>query len=242
MRGEPLKAWGKSDIGRARSVNQDTYFVQIATDATQGLFVLCDGMGGAKAGEVASATAIDAFVEHVHVSGQQPPDLQQAVKHANAVVYNLAQSREEYTGMGTTLVAAYCCAETVTLVNVGDSRAYYMDAQGITQITADHSLVFEMIRLGELTPQQAKAHPSRNVITRALGAEESVVSDLFTQTVQPGQFVLLCSDGLTNHVKDEEILQQVQAAQSGQEACSALIELANQRGGQDNITVVLLAF
>lgn len=239
-----MRAWAITDIGKARAVNEDAYCVKIDEKTREkAAFILCDGMGGANAGEVASSTAIEAFVENiVHNGTDLERQIRDSVAYANRVVYDLSQSRPEYNGMGTTLVTMLCDGKHVCIGNVGDSRAYLIRESGIQQITADHSLVSEMIRLGELTAEEAQHHPSRNVITRALGAEPAVKCDVFSLQVQPGDYVLMCSDGLTNHVSDPELFYEVFHTGHPEHACQVLTDIANNRGGQDNITIVLVSF
>ena len=209
-----MQYWGLTDPGSVRKQNQDAY--QIAQlDKKSLLCVVCDGMGGAKSGNIASSLAVDVFVE---VQRRWSPGtdwdkadqiLRSAVKLANFTVYDQAKQFEEFDGMGTTLVAALIRGRKVTIVNVGDSRAYGITENGIRQLTRDHSLVQLMVERGELRPELAKSYPGKNLITRAVGTEAVVLCDMFRQELQRGDFLLLCSDGLSNMMDDQEILFEV---------------------------------
>lgn len=164
-----------------------------------------------------------------------------AVDEANKCIFEKSLTSSEYAGMGTTLVGAVYSKGLVTVVNVGDSRAYVIDENGITKITCDHSLVEEMVKRGEITEVEAQRHPNKNLITRALGAEPRINADVFDLEVKEGQYILLCSDGLTNLVSDQELLFEVLHAGKQEECCNRLVKTANKRGGFDNITVILLA-
>ncbi len=240
-----MKAWGLTDIGNVREVNQDTYRIQCRDDGTAGVFLVCDGMGGANAGEVASTMAAEALLNALSDSWQRGGSregLRQAYAAANETVFDAAQSNEDYAGMGTTMVTAVCAGDRALIANVGDSRAYFLDENGLRQITEDHSLVGELMKRGDLTPYQASRHPSRNVITRAIGADASVRCDVFEETLQPGQFLLLCSDGLTREVTEPEIYYEIFQAEHPETACRRLVDLAKNRGGRDNITLLLIMF
>lgn len=243
-----VNAWGITDRGRVRSQNQDSFYLDVLHEEHQAVLVVCDGMGGAKAGNVASELAVEAFVEDVR--GSLKPGinhrymknaLSQAVSRANAVVYQKAQSKEDYNGMGTTLVGAIVSDDMVAVANVGDSRAYLISEEGISRITRDHSVVEDMLYNGDLTREQARIHPSKNLITRALGTETDLTCDLFALTLRRGDYLLLCSDGLTNVVEDQELLYEVLHGGEPSRSCLQLLEIANARGGPDNITVVILA-
>ncbi|MDR3207187.1 MAG: Stp1/IreP family PP2C-type Ser/Thr phosphatase [Oscillospiraceae bacterium] len=242
-----MNAWGITDKGLVRALNQDAFFLHVLHEDGQAVLVVCDGMGGARAGEVASETAVDAFVEEVRRALKPGMDaaalkelLAAAVAHANDVVFRRASS-EEYAGMGTTLVAALVSGRQVAVANVGDSRAYRIGPQGITRVTKDHSLVEDLFSKGNLTYEEARSHPSKNLITRALGTDAIVDCDLFSFAFSPGEYVLLCSDGLTNVVEDQEILYETLHGGQPAHACTQLLELACARGGPDNITVALIS-
>ena len=243
-----MQCWGLSDPGCVRTQNQDAYQME-KLDRSTLLCVVCDGMGGAKSGNIASSLAVDVFVQEVKRSWSHNADwdktdmiLRSAVKLANFTVYDQANQFEEFEGMGTTLVAALIRKNQASIVNVGDSRAYFLDETGMRQVTEDHSLVTELVKRGDLTPYQASRHPSRSVITRAMGAEATVCCDVFAEQGRPGQYLLLCSDGLIREVSDPEIYYEVFQAEHPETACQRLLDLAKSRGGRDNITVVLIAF
>lgn len=244
-----MNAWGLTDVGVVREINQDTFRMEYDTQTGRGLFLVCDGMGGAAAGEVASGLAADAFLQSMDNCWKERFDsadfknrLLEAYTQANEVVYDASRVNPDYAGMGTTMVAAICGDGQVLVGNVGDSRAYFLDENGMRQITEDHSLVGELMKRGDLTPYQASRHPSRNVITRAIGAEATVQCDTFAETVKPGNFLLLCSDGLIREVTEPEIYYEVFQAEHPETACARLLEMAKSRGGRDNITVTLVAF
>ena len=240
-----MQYWGLTDPGCIRSQNQDAYHLE-QLDRNTLLCVVCDGMGGAKSGNVASTLAVDVFTQEVKrtwVSGMDAEKIDQmlrgAVKLANFTVYDQAQQFEEFSGMGTTLVAALIHGKNVTVVNVGDSRAYHVDADGVRQITVDHSLVQMMVARGELTPEQAKHYPGKNLITRAIGTEPVADCDLFHKRVSSGDCLLLCTDGLSNLLDEQEILFEVVHGLNKQQCCQRLLDIAKNRGAPDNVTSVL---
>lgn len=242
-----MQSWGLTDVGCARTQNQDAYLIE-QLDKNTLLCVVCDGMGGAKSGNVASSLAADVFVQQVKQTwngeySQSNVDklLKSAVKLANFTVYDQSQQFEEFTGMGTTLVAMLLCGQTATIVNVGDSRAYYIDRVGIHQVTVDHSVVQLMIQRGELTPEQAKTYPGKSLITRAIGTEAVVSCDIFHKKVSKGDYFLLCSDGLSNLMDDQEILFEVAHGQEKEKCCHRLLDIAKKRGAPDNVTSILVA-
>ena len=243
-----MQAWGLTDPGMIRKQNQDFYsMIKLGRD--QFLAIVCDGMGGAKSGNIASKMAADVFIEEVrrNARGNLRPEridtmLQDALELANKAVYEQSQLDEEYRGMGTTLVAAFFQKDQVTVLNVGDSRAYLCTDNGITGVTTDHSLVEMMVQRGELTREQAKFHPGKNLITRAVGTEQQVECDLFHLTMSKGSSLLLCSDGLSNVMSDQEILFEVVHGVHKKDCCQRLLHIANYRGAPDNVTVVLVAY
>ncbi len=242
-------AWGKSDIGMARKDNQDSYVYSVSDAKKLAFAVVCDGMGGAAAGNVASQLALEKFTEHIKETNcknfsheQICTLLENALEDANTAVHDKALSDRSFTGMGTTLVAVVATSSKVAVINVGDSRAYKINAEGISKITNDHSLVADMVRMGEITEEQAQEHPGKNLITRAVGTDVTVTGDVFFPEIERGDFILLCSDGLSNLVSEQEMLYEVMHGDSHEDCCSRLIDIANKRGGFDNITVVLLAF
>lgn len=243
-----VRAWGKTDIGRVRSENQDTYFVELEPDGFTAC-VVCDGMGGAAAGAVASRIAASAFIEEIrqrapgeHRDAEFLKELsREAVLAANREVCRAGEENEDYNGMGTTLVAAVGSESDFVITNIGDSRAYLIsEAEGCVRLTRDHSLVEDMMMQGDLTREQAKTHPSKNLITRAIGADDAADCDVYYRKMSPGEYILLCSDGLTNMVEEQEILYEVLHGGDKELACERLIALANEHGGRDNITAVLL--
>ena len=241
-----MQSWGLTDTGCVRKQNQDAYQIE-KLDRTSLLCVVCDGMGGAKSGNIASTLAVDVFVQEVRQSWkprleQEKIDqiLRNAVKLANFTVYDQSQQFPEFDGMGTTLVAVLIHGHNVTTVNVGDSRAYIMDADGITQQTKDHSLVQLMVDRGDLSAEQAKSFPGKNFITRAIGTEQTVSCDIYHREVSRGDYILLCSDGLSNMMDDQEILFEAVHGVGKHRCCKRLLDIAKNRGAPDNVTTVLI--
>ena len=241
-----MEYWGLSDIGRVRAQNQDAFRIE-ELDRHTILAVVCDGMGGAKSGNIASRLAIDVFVDEVKNSWkasmtqeQTEQALENAVKLANFTVYDQARQFEDFAGMGTTLVAALLSGKNATIVNVGDSRCYHITRSDIRRITVDHSVVQMMVDRGELTAEEARSYPGRNYITRAVGTEPTVQSDLFAIRVERGDALLLSSDGLHNEVDDQEILFEVVHGVNNDNCCQRLLDIANMRGSPDNVTSVLV--
>ena len=241
-----MQSWGLTDPGCVRKQNQDFYQIE-QLDRGGLLCVVCDGMGGAKSGNIASSLATDVFVQEIKRSwkpnmGQEQIDqmMSSAVKLANFTVFDQGQQFEEFDGMGTTLVAALIKARKVTVVNVGDSRAYSITESGIRQISRDHSLVQMMVDRGDVTPEVAKSFPGKNFITRAIGTETMVLCDLFHLDVEKGDFILLCSDGLSNMMDDQEILFEVAHGVNKSHCCQRLLDIAKNRGAPDNVTSVLV--
>ena len=241
-----MQSWGLTDPGCVRKQNQDAYRIE-ELDSNTLLCVVCDGMGGAKSGNVASMLAVEVFVEEVRrcyspamESDRVDQMLRSAVKLANFTVFDQAAQFEEFDGMGTTMVAALIRKQKATIVNVGDSRAYFIDRSGIRQITKDHSLVQFMVDRGELTAETAKSYPGKNFITRAIGTEPMVICDIYHQAVNKGDYLLLCSDGLSNLMDDQEILFEVVHGVNKQACCQRLLNIAKNRGAPDNVTSVLV--
>jgi len=240
-----MNGCGLTDKGVRRSENQDYFHAQVNDDGQNGVFVICDGMGGAKAGEVASHLAAMTFIEAIgEIDLAQRADLmgerlQNAVAEANREVYGVSQTDANCRGMGTTLVGALVSGNTVSIINVGDSRAYHITSQGMNRITRDHSVVEDMIIRGNITPEEAKNHPNKNLITRALGTESEIKGDLFTLALEPGERILMCSDGLTNVVSEEDIFAELVRGDDLEKNCEMLIHLAIAGGAPDNVTVVL---
>jgi len=241
-----VQYWALTDPGCVRSQNQDSYQIELL-DRNTLLCAVCDGMGGARSGNVASSLAIDVFIQEVKRTFHPDMDperldqmLRSAVKLANFTVFDQAQQFEDFSGMGTTLVAVLIHGKTATVVNVGDSRAYFVDKIGIRQLTVDHSLVQMMVTRGELTPEQAKSYPGRNLITRAIGTESVVECDVFHRKVERGDCLLLCTDGLSNMIDDQEILFEVAHGLDKKQCCQRLLDIVKKRGAPDNVTSVLV--
>ena len=241
-----MQSWGLTDPGCVRPQNQDVYQIE-KLDGSTVLFLVCDGMGGAKSGNVASSLAADVFVQEVRRNWKHSLDeshvdqiLQNAVKLANFTVFDQAQQFEEFNGMGTTLVAALVRGRKVTVIHVGDSRAYAITRDGIRQVTRDHSVVQMMLDRGELKPEQARNYPGKNLITRAIGTEGTVKSDLAHFSLERGDSLLLCSDGLSNMMDEQEILFEVVHGVNKQYCCQRLLDIAKNRGAPDNVTSVFV--
>ncbi len=223
----------KSDTGRQRRANEDSFFVRAP------LFVVADGMGGAQAGEVASRLAAETFSAGLSDDGTSEQRLEERVRAANQRIHEVSQGDRTLNGMGTTLTAAYLDGDELALAHVGDSRAYLLRDGELTRLTRDHTLVEELVRRGELTEQEAAEHPQRSIITRALGPEPDIEIDLHTHRVHAGDVLLLCSDGLTGMIGEDEVRELLAGAASLRDAGRALVDAANEAGGRDNITVVL---
>ena len=237
-----MKAFAMTDVGRARDINQDYLFTsENPVGPLPNLFVVADGMGGHKAGDVAARFAVETLVRCIESQKEELNPLrvlQSAIETANEQLYDKAQNDEALTGMGTTMVAAVIKEDTLFVANVGDSRLYVVGKE-IIQITRDHSLVEEMVRRGEIKREEARNHPNKNIITRAMGTSRKIVADCFEESLG-GRKILMCSDGLTNMLMDEDI--KIIMDQSGnlEEVGKQLVARANENGGMDNITVVLV--
>ncbi|GHV07188.1 protein phosphatase PrpC [Clostridia bacterium] len=245
-------AWGATDRGMVRVQNQDAFALDIDRKGERPprpvALIVCDGMGGANAGNVASAIAVKAVNDTLsgllkpHMNARQMSSaLEEAAVAANVAVCDHARQNSECRGMGTTMVAAIAAEGLAVVANVGDSRAYKLNQDGITLVTRDHSIVNDLMEKGELTAAQARSHPRKNWITRALGTDDTVQCDLFEIKLEAGEFLMLCSDGLTNMLSDQELLYEIIHGGDHAGVCNRLIAAANERGGQDNITVVLLS-
>lgn len=241
-----MQCWGLTDPGCVRPQNQDAFQIE-QLDRNTALCVICDGMGGAKSGNVASSLAVDVFVQEIKrtwtssmSAAKMDQMLRGAVKLANFTVFDQAVQFEEFAGMGTTLVAALISGRDVTVVNVGDSRCYHVSQNGIRQLTRDHSLVQMMVERGELTPELARSYPGKNFITRAIGTETVVECDLYRHRLERGDCLLLCTDGLSNMMDDQEILFEVVHGINKQQCCQRLLTIAKNRGAPDNVTSILV--
>ena len=241
-----MQYWGLTDPGCVRTQNQDA-FQTLQLDRNTLLCVVCDGMGGAKSGNVASSLAVEVFADEVKrtwTAGMEQEAIDRmmdgALKLANFTVYDQSQQFEEFRGMGTTLVAMLVHGQRATVVNVGDSRVYRVNRDGIRCITKDHSLVQMMVDRGELTPEQARTYPGKNYITKAIGTESLVVGDLYHLDLERGDSLLLCTDGLSNLMDAQEILFEVVHGVNKQYCCQHLLDVAKNRGAPDNVTSVLV--
>jgi len=236
-----MKTFSKVDIGRKREANQDYVFV---SDKPLGhipnLLVVADGMGGHRAGDFASRYAVDSLKEYLEKSTEDKPEamIKKAIQFANRKLIEASRQDARLEGMGTTLVAATVIEETLYFANVGDSRLYLLN-DGMKQLSRDHSFVQEMVRLGGINAEHAKHHPDKNIITRAVGAREKLEVDFFEYRLKKGDMILMCTDGLSNMIEDEEMFRIVKSSRDIVEAVERLIERANENGGQDNIGVIL---
>ncbi len=242
------RAAGLSDLGRCRKVNQDQFLL----DSSLGLYAIADGMGGHAAGEVASDLAINALAGSLRnhkksgggawTSERAAELLRQALNDGNRTICESVASRAEWRGMGTTMVALVLAGETAVIGYVGDSRAYLLRDGELRQLTSDHSWVNEQVKLGLLTAEQAYRHPMRNIVTRALGNQPDVQVDVIAEAVRPDDIFALCSDGLSGMVSDEEISEiLIKHGDVPRDACRVLVDQANMHGGEDNVTVIVMA-
>ena len=241
-----MEYFGITDKGRVRPTNQDIYRLEVRPEKESAFVLVCDGMGGANAGNVASRFAADSFLADAAGALDSAPDeimrhktMLHALEKANDTVFGLAGRQPEFRGMGTTLVSAFVQGRDASIMNVGDSRAYIMSGGTLRQISEDHSYVEEMRRLGRISEADARSHPQKNLITRAVGVDATVDGDLFEQTLADGDILLLCSDGLTGMVEDEKIAEVLAKAGTLEDKGRELLTLALEGGGRDNITVAL---
>lgn len=237
-----MKSFSITDIGKKRTVNQDYIYCEDKPIGNlPNLFIVADGMGGHNAGDFASRYCVDTITKHIIKSKRKTPIgiLEDAIKTANEELLLKAEEQKELDGMGTTLVAATIFNDIMYVANIGDSRLYVIN-DNIKQITEDHSLVEEMIKTGELPRKEARFHPNKNVITRAVGASKHVSPDYFEVSLESGDIVLMCSDGLSNMMDDEEILNIVNENGEIELIGRRLIEKANEYGGKDNIAIILI--
>ena len=235
-----LKTFSITDIGRKRNINQDyIYTSEEPVGNLPNVFIVADGMGGHNAGDYASKVTVETMIHEMENSFEKNPSLIFRKAIANTVIRKRASEDKKLEGMGTTVVAASCMGRFLQVANVGDSRLYVVGSK-IRQITRDHSYVEEMVRIGELDRENARNHPKKNIITRAVGAEDHVEPDFFTVELQEGDIVLMCTDGLTNMLEDEEIRMIINGARDLVEQAQHLVEAANANGGKDNISVILI--
>ena len=240
-----MQVFAKTDIGRERKINEDFYYISEAEDKIK-LFILADGMGGYNAGEVASKMAVEAVKEYIYKHFQKNKDskekienlLREAIEYANNVVYKKSQSQKELNGMGTTLDVCLIYNSKVYIGHVGDSRVYRIRKEFMRRITRDHSYVQTLIEDGTITKEEAFHHPKKNMLTKALGCMEKVEPDIYTKTFIKDDIILMSSDGLTNMIKEDEIYNTIK--QDKENATENLVKQANDNGGYDNITVVII--
>ena len=238
-----MKSYSITDVGQKRTVNQDFVFTsETPVGNLPNLFVVADGMGGHKAGDFASSYAVEVLLSTIREDENSNPVkiIRAAIENANTQLLREASDNETMSGMGTTMVLVTIVGHYAYVANVGDSRLYLIDEDKISQITKDHSLVEEMVRMGEISRDDARNHPDKNIITRALGAGRDVDVDFFDIRLTPGDILLLCSDGLSNMVPDEDIRQVILTSETLEETGLRLVSMANDNGGRDNIAVVLV--
>ena len=238
-----LKTFSVTNIGKRRKVNQDyVYTSEQAIGTLPNLFIVADGMGGHNAGDYASRLAVETSVEEVAKADGGAPEeiLSNAIQCANRKIRKCAEESQDLEGMGTTVVVASLIDETLLVANVGDSRLYVVNGKGMSQVTKDHSWVEEMVRRGSLGKEEARNHPDKNIITRAVGVEDTVKVDFFHRKAEAEDQILMCTDGLTNMLEDEEIRMIMNGARDIVEKAEKLVLKANDYGGRDNISVVLI--
>ena len=237
-----MKAFALTDVGQRRKINQDCVYASVEPVGNlPNLFIVADGMGGHKAGDFASRFAVNAVRESIGASQETNPIklIRDAIELANRGILKESDEHEEMRGMGTTIVVTTIIDRYAYTANVGDSRLYLL-GDTLKQITKDHSLVEEMVRLGEITEAEARNHPDKNIITRAVGATPYVDIDFFDYKVEPGGMILMCSDGLSNMVEDEDIRRILRRTDPIEDKARVLVETANENGGKDNIAVILV--
>ena len=238
-----MKAYALTDTGLVRFINQDFIF---CSDNPVGnlpnLYIVADGMGGHKAGDMASRYTVETVIDSIRQSQDADPIriMNKAIITANDMLLSKAEESEDYTGMGTTLVVASIIHQVLHVANVGDSRLYLANSD-LRQITRDHSLVEEMVSIGEIDREKARTHKNKNIITRAIGGDASVIPDFFTVDLKEQDVILMCTDGLSNMVEDSSILDIIKNAPDMEAAAEQLIQTANANGGKDNISVILIA-
>lgn len=238
-----IKTFSITDIGKRRKLNQDyVYTSEMPVGKLKNLFLVADGMGGHNAGDYASRYTIETIVDEISKADEESriSILEKAIKSANEHIRKKAEEDAELNGMGTTVVAATIDGDSLCVANVGDSRLYIINNKEIKQITRDHSLVEEMVRMGGLKRELARTHPDKNIITRAIGAQDDVDVDFFEVKLGENDVILMCSDGLSNMIEDEEIRMIMQGQRDIVEKAESLVKAANNNGGKDNIAVVLV--
>ena len=241
-----MKAYGTSDKGKVRQINQDSFLFSVEEEKERAVAVLCDGMGGERAGEVASEMAAGAFMEYALKAFALPePPLavdiaKESAAWANLHVFDQANRNSSYSGMGTTMVAAVINGQDAAIVNIGDSRGYWLAEGQLQQVTRDHSWVQDMVDQGVITPGEARSHPRKNLITRAVGHQRRIKSDIFRVDLRPGDVLLFCSDGLSNLVTEKEIEEVLLSRTDPVQQCRTLLQAALDRGAPDNVTILIL--
>ena len=237
-----MKSFSITDVGMVRQINQDyVYSTDNPIGPLSNLFVVADGMGGHQAGDYASKFTVEVLKSEIAKSDEEDVEklLVTAIKKANRELIKTADSDPALKGMGTTIVVATIMNQMMYFANVGDSRLYLIN-QGITQLSKDHSLVEEMVRLGGIKPEEAKTHPDKNIITRAIGAKDKVQVDYYEHRLKKGDIILMCTDGLSNMVEDDELFHLVQGGRDIVESAQSLVNMAKENGGTDNIGLVLV--
>jgi len=244
-----VSAVGVTDTGLVRALNEDSFLISgFENGLPYGFCILADGMGGHNAGEVASAMATEIIANELSNSeiGNSEEEIVSTITasldYANNEIYNKSVSNSANAGMGTTAVVIYLNGKTAYIANIGDSRAYLIEEDGITQLTTDHSIVQKLLESGSITPEEARNHPEKNIITKALGTEPVEDYDIYEFSVQEGDKILLCSDGLSDMIDDSQINDILHQFINPDEAANALVAAAKENGGRDNITVVLISF
>ena len=237
-----MNAYALTDVGRQRNMNQDYVFSTVKPVGNlPNLFIVADGMGGHKAGDLASKFSVNTFIDCVKNSGSSKPVqiISDAIKHTNEELLKLASTSEDYRGMGTTFVVAVIYGKSVYVANIGDSRLYLADRE-LKQVTRDHSYVEEMVQMGTLNREDARTNEYKNVITRALGGAENVIPDFFEIEIEDNSRIIMCTDGLTNMVTDKEIESVMSSHDDIMNKADKLVMMANQNGGKDNISVIII--
>lgn len=232
-----------TDVGVRRAMNQDSVFISdTEIGALPNLYIVADGMGGELAGDYASKRCVEVVTEEVAVSKKSQPVkiLEQAIQSANKIIYHEAKADPNKKGMGTTFVAATIISDHLFVANVGDSRLYVAGSSKLTQITNDHSVVAELVRTGKMAADKARTDDRKNMITRAIGAEETVIVDYFDVELNGRERILLCSDGLTNMVEDKDIFSVLKSTDTIENKATRLVELANNNGGNDNVSAIVI--
>lgn len=238
-----------SDIGRARERNEDSYMIMHSRTNLPNVFAVADGMGGHSSGETASKLAIDHVKEYIKANPSSfinesdiSESLTTMMKNTNKLVIECSETSDEWRGMGTTLTVSIISGNKLYIGHVGDSRVYIISGDEMTKVTVDHSYIEELVITGKITREQARNHPERNIITRAIGGVSDVIADTYVYDLKHGDYVIMCTDGLTNEVDESVILETINSCDTPQNACDKLIKKANDNGGKDNITVIVMRY